>query len=374
MLERLPESEFTDSTQPTPSQETPLDAGTTQSPEALLRHAIIHSGPAFSLSSQTMEDLRWQDNQYSRTNAASRADARAMEDVLVTGEGYHIGSDHSDEEYGSREQTPASEIYREMGMESRAVQTELPDGSEPTSVLAAACMGDEEHNTSVGRTVVDYDGEPMEFEEDSRRAEEALLPAESTDSASAEPVVDATATLSTDNDIFDEHPGLKFTTAAYAPPRSEGAAGASGQSTTVANTAESSNAVSDDVLLMSSRSLLGFSQFRFSSPQPYARLQPPVRVRNPAPSITIFDAAESSSAGRALSSHESMVEDLIVPPGGSGYSGVPSYADGAEARGAAAIGAGRPNGMVFQPHSQAESQPDRVESPRSSPEPEAIMI
>ncbi|KAJ9098698.1 hypothetical protein QFC21_004346 [Naganishia friedmannii] len=377
LCERLPESEFTNSAQPTPSPETSVDAGIAQSPDALLRHAIIHSGPAFNLSSLTIEDLRWQDDQYSGVNASSRANARAMENAAVAGHAHHSDgeSDHSDEEYGSREQTPASEIYREMGMESRAVQTEVPDGTERTRVLAVAYTGHEEPVTSVGRTVVDYDGEPMELEEDSHRTEEVLLPADSTDNASGESFVHASATSTTNNDILDLS-SFKFeSTRTYAPSQAEIGTDNSALPTTVSATAESINAVRPDNPSMSHRSLFEFPAFRFSSSTRYPPARPEGRMNNPAVSATIANAAGPSSANRAVSSHESMVEDLIVPPGGSGYSVLSFDENGTEGReDAALIAPGRTNEMGFQPHVQTGSQTDSVDSRRSSPEREAIMI
>lgn len=377
LCERLPESEFSDSTQPTPSQETSIDAPIAQSPEALLRHAIIHSGPAFNLSSATMEDLRWQDNQYSRVNAASRAIASATENVAVAGNDYHSDdeSDHSEDEYGSRGQTPASEIYREMGMESKGVQTELSDDREPTSVLAAAFTSEEEPTTSVGRTVVDYYGEPMEFEEDSSRTEEALLPSDSMGISSGEAIVHAAVTLNSDNDIVELSDAQYTPIPTHGPLEPTGSAGTSALSTTVSDNSESSGATRDNISSTTSSSIFDYGGFKFSRGPQYALFRPAGGANRPVASTTIPTTTGPASASRALSSHESIVEDLIVPrPGGSIHSVQSSHEDEMETTEVAARATGRTNGMVFQSHLQAQSQPGSVHSPRSSPEPEAIMI
>lgn len=96
---------------------------------------------------------------------------------------YAYGDDDSydsGEEDGEREGTPVSEIYRERGMESRATQTEIP---EPTNGLeeregGPAAFTVEDHATTVGRTVVDENGDPMELDEENDRmeVEEAFAP------------------------------------------------------------------------------------------------------------------------------------------------------------------------------------------------------
>lgn len=382
LCERLPESEFTDSTQPTPTQETPLDAGTAQSPDALLRLAVLYSGPAFNLSPLTMEDLRWQDSHYSRANAVSRVDAGATVNLAVDADGYPYasGGEDSDDEYGSREVTPASEIYREMGMESKAVQTDSSDGSEPTEVLGAAQSSNERYNTSVGRTVVDFEGEPMELDEDSPGTEEALLLEESADLTPDGSIIRATARSKINNGTFGL-PVSKYTPSHLnAPSLSENNADTSVLPTTVSNTAESSSAVPDDATSSTgSRSVFGFESFRFSSPQRYARLRPTRNSNNSVLPSTILDTVDPSSSGnREIASHESIVEDLIVPPPGrsSASSSLSTRERAAETgQNAAIVPPGRTSGMAFQPHlQQARSQLESVDSPRSSPEPEAIMI
>lgn len=76
-------------------------------------------------------------------------------------DGYDDSIDSADEN-GSREGTPASEIYRERGMESRATQTDAPESE---SELA------EEQATAVGRTVVDENGDHLELDEENDQME-----------------------------------------------------------------------------------------------------------------------------------------------------------------------------------------------------------
>ncbi|KAJ9109704.1 hypothetical protein QFC19_001934 [Naganishia cerealis] len=317
LCERLSESDFMASTQPTPLQETSVDAEVSPNPETLLRRAIIHSGPAFNLPGLTMEDLHWQNGHYSGINRA------AMENAVVLDDGYGTdgGSYHSDEEDGSREITPAFETYRERGMESKAIQTQLLEGEETTSFLGAdgirSGASDATHTTFVGRTVVDHDGKPMELEGAAPQTEEAFLAADMTENAFL---------------------NLKY-----------------------ANTNELADRLADtDVPSMTSSSpVFESTGFTFT--------RQPSFVHQQVPPTTVSASVESSNRGRELSSHESMVEDLVAPR--YTFSTPVPYRESA----ATLVAGGRTNGMVFQPHLQPESQPNRGDSPRSSPAPEAIM-
>ncbi|KAJ9113743.1 hypothetical protein QFC20_001768 [Naganishia adeliensis] len=172
LCERLPENEFQASSQPTPNQD--LGAAGNISSETLLRRAVIEIGEAFSLPRSVMDELRLQE---ARSSGARSRDGAGTDLIgrMESRGGNAIYADGDDDSYdsgdenGSREGTPASEIFRERGMESRATQTDI---AESENGLA------EEQATAVGRTVVDENGDHLELDEenDQMEVEDAFPP------------------------------------------------------------------------------------------------------------------------------------------------------------------------------------------------------
>jgi hypothetical protein len=131
----LQEDEFQSSAQPTPLQDFGATTGNISS-ETLLRRAIIDVGETFGLPRTVMDDLILQEARSSGTQARDGAGTNLIGRLerCETNALYADGDDDSydsDNENRSREGTPASEIYRERGMESRGVQTEPVNGPVP---------------------------------------------------------------------------------------------------------------------------------------------------------------------------------------------------------------------------------------------------
>lgn len=121
-----------------------------------------------------MDELRLQE---ARSSGARSRDGAGTDLIgrMESRGGNAIYADGDDDSYdsgdenGSREGTPASEIFRERGMESRATQTDI---AESENGLA------EEQATAVGRTVVDENGDHLELDEenDQMEVEDAFPP------------------------------------------------------------------------------------------------------------------------------------------------------------------------------------------------------
>lgn len=112
-----------------------------------------------------MDDLALQDTRNAAAPTSSRAGRGLSGRIeLRQGDDIYADDDSYDSEYdeGSREATPPSETYRERGMESISIQTDisaLENGVNVTSANGGA-------STAVGRTIVDLNGDPMEVDEE----------------------------------------------------------------------------------------------------------------------------------------------------------------------------------------------------------------
>lgn len=160
LCERMSDDEFIASTQPTPISAPAASTDPAPSCTLLLGRAIIEVGPAFDISPAVLSDLRYQEEESSSALAS-----RASRNDAGQNDGDDDDHDSEDDQYEreNRDGTPASEIYRELGMESRGTQTdsELPEGW--VFVNRGMVFDDAEPSTAVGRTVTDANGNPMEI-------------------------------------------------------------------------------------------------------------------------------------------------------------------------------------------------------------------
>jgi hypothetical protein len=156
----MSDDDFIASTQPTPISAPGTTTDPAPSSTLLLCRAIIELGPAFDISPAVLSDLRYQEEESSNALAsrASRNDAGQND-----GDDDDHDSEDDQDERENRDDTPASEIYRELGMESRGIQTDsgIPEGWALTHVGMA--LRDAEPATAVGRTVTDANGNPMDI-------------------------------------------------------------------------------------------------------------------------------------------------------------------------------------------------------------------
>lgn len=171
LCERLTDDEFIASTQPTPTSDAATTANTGIGSTSMLCRAIIEVGPSFDISPAVLDDLRFQEAEISGTRAHSSRNGVDRNGGSNGVEYYNDeDQDHDSEdsqyELEHREGTPASEIYRELGMESRAAQTDMatPD-VQVTNEGEEMLLDGEEPATAVGRTVVDANGDPLDVNE-----------------------------------------------------------------------------------------------------------------------------------------------------------------------------------------------------------------
>lgn len=171
LCERMNDVDFVASTQPTPNSDPVTSSNASSDSTLLLSRAIVDVGPAFNVSATILSELAETSRiaeSRSRGNDVNRhGDLRGAGNFAHHDEDDFEHSDGSQYESEHREGTPASIIYRDLGMESRAVQTDNAVPDEPTAnERARIALADEEPASAVGRTVVDENGDPMNMNED----------------------------------------------------------------------------------------------------------------------------------------------------------------------------------------------------------------
>lgn len=163
--------DFVASSQPTPNSDPVTSSNASSDSTLLLSRAIVDVGPAFNVSAAILSELaeiaRITESRSRGNDVNRRGDLQGAGEFSQDDEDDDEHSDGSQYESEHREGTPASIIYRDLGMASRAVQTDNVVLNESTAnERARIALADEESATAVGRTVVDENGDPMNMNED----------------------------------------------------------------------------------------------------------------------------------------------------------------------------------------------------------------
>ena len=173
LCERMSDDDFVASTQPTPTSDPVTSSNVGADSTLLLCRAIVDIGLAFDVStaviSELSENCRIAELQ-SQTNGIHSIDrhfhSEGAADFPYHDEDDEELSDGSHDESEHSEGTPASTIYQERGVESRATQTDFFVSNEATANEGERTgLNDEEPATAVGRTVVDENGDPMRLDQ-----------------------------------------------------------------------------------------------------------------------------------------------------------------------------------------------------------------